>query len=119
MTGRDGGGSHRSRNIKALAPDGRLVVIGLQGGRKAELDLSAMMAKRGHGSSSTTLRARPAAQKARICARVAESVWPLLASGELSPTVTTRFPLAEAADAHRRLESGDNLGKIVLVTAAA
>ena len=112
------GAGYLEANVAALATEGRLMIIGMQGGRKGALDLGALMAKRGR-LQATTLRARPPAQKARICARVAESVWPLLASGELSPTVTTRFPLAEAADAHRRLESGDNLGKIVLVTAAA
>jgi putative PIG3 family NAD(P)H quinone oxidoreductase len=108
------GASYLGRNVSALAVEGRLVVIGLQGGTKAELDLNAVMRKRA-AVVGTTLRARPVAEKATICAAVVEHVWPLVADGTIRPVVGRTFPLAEAAEAHRWMESGESTGKILLV----
>ncbi|BEL10750.1 NAD(P)H-quinone oxidoreductase [Actinoplanes sichuanensis] len=107
------GAKYLARNIEALAPDGRITVIGMQGGRTAELDLGALMAKRGR-VSSTSLRARSAADKARIVTGVRDQVWPLVAAGLIKPIVHSTFPLAEAAAAHELLESNDHFGKILL-----
>ncbi|MEA5117933.1 MAG: NAD(P)H-quinone oxidoreductase, partial [Propionicimonas sp.] len=107
------GAKYLEANVDALAPDGRLVVIGLQGGRKGTLDLNKLLGKRAT-VTATSLRGRPAAQKAAICAAVRDRVWPLVASGQLKPAPETRFPLTQVADAHRHLESGDNTGKVVL-----
>lgn len=107
------GAKYLARNIESLAPNGRITVIGMQGGSKAELDLGALMAKRGR-VSSTSLRARPTADKARIVAGVRDQVWPLVAAGLIKPIINSTFPLAEAAEAHRLMESSDHLGKIVL-----
>lgn len=109
------GAKYLSRNIEALAPNGRLSVIGMQGGRKAELDLGQLMAKRG-SVSSTSLRARPVADKARIVAAVARDVWPLVEAGAIKPVVYATLPLADAAEAHRLMESSDHLGKILLTS---
>jgi NADPH:quinone reductase-like Zn-dependent oxidoreductase len=89
-------------------------VIGLQGGSKGELDLNALLRKRA-AIVATTLRARPVAEKTAICRAVTEHVWPLVADGTIRPVVDTTMPLAEAAEAHRRMESGAHTGKIVLV----
>ncbi|MCO8275371.1 NAD(P)H-quinone oxidoreductase [Actinoplanes sp. TRM 88003] len=107
------GAKYLSRNIEALAPNGRLTVIGMQGGRKAELDLGALMAKRA-SVSSTSLRARPAADKARIVAGVTRTVWPLIEAGAIRPVIETTMPLAEATEAHRLMESSSHIGKILL-----
>jgi putative PIG3 family NAD(P)H quinone oxidoreductase len=108
------GGSYLARNLAALAPDGRLAIIGLQGGRRAELDLGALLANRGV-ISATSLRSRPLADKARIVRGVAEQVWPLVAAGKIRPVIDRRLPMAEAADAHRVVEAGSHLGKVLLV----
>ncbi|MFF5082047.1 NAD(P)H-quinone oxidoreductase [Actinoplanes sp. NPDC000266] len=108
------GAKYLSRNIEALAPNGRITVIGMQGGRKAELDLVQLMAKRG-SVSSTSLRARPLADKARIVSAVARDVWPLVEAGAIKPIIHTTMPLAEAAEAHSLMESSDHLGKILLL----
>jgi NADPH:quinone reductase-like Zn-dependent oxidoreductase len=108
------GAKYLDANTGALRPDGRLVVIGLQGGRKATIDLGALLAKRGT-VLATSLRGRPTAQKAEICRIVAERVWPLFASGRIVPAPETRMPLTDVVEAHRKLESGSNIGKIVLV----
>ena len=107
------GAKYLSRNLEALAPGGRLTVIGTQGGRKAELDLGVLMAKRA-SVSSTSLRARPAADKARIVAGVTRTVWPLIEAGAIRPIIETTMPLAEAAEAHRLMESSGHIGKILL-----
>jgi len=108
------GAAYLGRNVSALALEGRLVVIGMQGGTRAELDLNALMRKRA-AVIATTLRARPVAEKAAICRAVTEHVWPLVADGTIRAIVDTTMPLAEAAEAHRRMESGGHTGKIVLV----
>ncbi len=109
------GAAYLGRNVSALAVEGRLVVIGLQGGTKSELDLNALMRKRA-AIVATTLRARPVAEKTAICRAVTEHVWPLVADGSIKPIVDTTMPLARAAEAHRRMESGGHTGKILLVT---
>ena len=108
------GAKYLERNIAVLAPNGRLAVIGLQGGRKAELDLGALLAKRG-SLSATTLRARPVAEKSKIVRGVRDQVWPLVDAGAIRPVIDTTMPMAEAMAAHRRMEAGDHLGKILLV----
>jgi putative PIG3 family NAD(P)H quinone oxidoreductase len=107
------GARYLDRNLSALASAGRLVVIGLQGGRKAELDLSVLMAKRA-AVISATLRARPAAEKATIVAAVREHVWPLVESGDVRPVVDRVLPMAAAAEAHRVVESGEHVGKVLI-----
>jgi putative PIG3 family NAD(P)H quinone oxidoreductase len=111
------GAKYLARNVDALATEGRLVVIGLQGGSKAELDLGVLLRKRG-AVIATTLRARPAAEKAAICAAVVEHVWPLLADGSVTTLVHTALPLEEAAEGHRIMEASDHIGKIVLTASA-
>ncbi len=107
------GAKYLSRNVEALATEGRLVVIGLMGGAKAELDLGALLRKRG-AVIATSLRARPAEEKAAICDSVVEHVWPLVADGSVRTLVHTSIPLAEVREAHRIMESSDHIGKIVL-----
>ncbi|GGL99984.1 NAD(P)H-quinone oxidoreductase [Micromonospora yangpuensis] len=107
------GASYLGRNVSALATGGRLVVIGMQGGRKGELDLGALLAKRA-SVSATALRSRPVAEKATIVTGVREQVWPLVEAGAVRPVVDRRLPLADAAQAHRLIESSDHLGKVLL-----
>ncbi|HET9517174.1 MAG TPA: NAD(P)H-quinone oxidoreductase, partial [Actinoplanes sp.] len=107
------GAAYLQRNVAALATGGRLTVIGLQGGRTAELDLAALMTRRGT-VSATTLRARPAQDKARIVAGVREQVWPLIETGAIRPVIDRTLPMRKAPEAHRVLESNDHLGKILL-----
>jgi putative PIG3 family NAD(P)H quinone oxidoreductase len=107
------GAAYLARNLAALAPDGRIANIGLQRGRKAELDFSALMAKRGT-IMSTTLRARPAAQKAAIVEAVRTSVWPLVDTGALRPVIDRELPMSQAGEAHRIVDASGHIGKIVL-----
>jgi NADPH:quinone reductase-like Zn-dependent oxidoreductase len=109
------GAKYLARNVDALAISGRLVVIGLMGGRKAELDLGKLLSKRA-AVIATTLRARPATEKATIVAAVREHVWPLLEAGHVRPIIHSRHPLERAADAHREMESSTHIGKILLTT---
>jgi putative PIG3 family NAD(P)H quinone oxidoreductase len=111
------GASYLGRNVEALATQGRLVVIGMQGGTKGELDLGVLLRKRG-AVVATALRSRPTAEKTAICAAVAEHVWPLVADGRIRPVVHAALPLAEAGEAHALMEAGDNVGKILLTTDA-
>ena len=108
------GAKYLSRNVDVLAVGGRIAAIGVQGGRRGELDLGALMAKRGL-ISATTLRARPAADKSRIVAGVRERVWPLVEAGLIKPIVDATMPMADALAAQRRVEASDHLGKIVLL----
>ncbi|MCW2792591.1 MAG: Alcohol dehydrogenase, zinc-binding domain protein, partial [Nocardioides sp.] len=107
------GAKYLGLNVDALATEGRLVIIGLQGGSKAELDINALLRKRG-AVIATSLRSRPVAEKSTICAAVVEHVWPLVSAGLVKPVVHGTMPLEEAAAAHALMESGDHLGKIVL-----
>jgi putative PIG3 family NAD(P)H quinone oxidoreductase len=108
------GASYLARNLAALATGGRLVIIGMQGGGRAELDLGALMPKRG-SIHATTLRARPAAEKAAIVSAVQENVWPLVSAKKVVPVIGRMLPMPEAAEAHRVLEAGLNIGKVLLV----
>jgi putative PIG3 family NAD(P)H quinone oxidoreductase len=109
------GAAYLQRNVAALAPGGRLVVIGMQGGIKAELDLNQLMRKRGT-VHATSLRSRPASEKAAIVRAVRRQVWPLIDAGTVRPVVSELIPLAEAARAHRLMEQGNQVGKILLTT---
>lgn len=111
------GAAYLDRNVTALATSGRLVVIGLQGGRRAELDLGALLPKRA-AVLATSLRSRPVAEKAAIVAAVREHVWPLLADGQLEVVVEQTVPIAEAGRAHELMDGADHAGKIVLDVAA-
>lgn len=108
------GAAYLQRNVDVLATGGRIQVIGLQGGVKGEINLGVLMGKRAQ-VRGTTLRARPVEEKAAICARVASDVWPLVAAGRITAVVDRRIPMADAADAHRAIESGDHVGKVLLV----
>jgi putative PIG3 family NAD(P)H quinone oxidoreductase len=107
------GAAYLGRNVDALATEGRLVVIGMQGGTKGELDLGQLMRKRG-AVIATTLRARPVEGKAAICAAVVEHVWPLVADGSVRAVVDTTLPLERASEAHALMQSGEHSGKILL-----
>jgi putative PIG3 family NAD(P)H quinone oxidoreductase len=108
------GASYLARNVTALAPGGALLVIGLQGGARAELDLNALLRKRA-SVHATSLRARPAGEKAAIVAAVRDQVWPMISSGQIHPVIDRTLPLAQAAQAHRLIEAGDHVGKILLI----
>jgi putative PIG3 family NAD(P)H quinone oxidoreductase len=101
-------------NLRALATGGRLVVIGLQQGRRAEIDLGLLLTRRA-AVFGTTLRARPPHEKAAIVESVRQTVWPMLLDGRLRPVVHARLPLAEAAAGHELLASGEVFGKVLLV----
>ncbi|WP_436701003.1 NAD(P)H-quinone oxidoreductase [Nocardioides sp. BYT-33-1] len=107
------GAKYLGRNVDVLADEGRLVIIGMQGGARAELDIGALLSKRG-AVIATALRSRPLEGKARICASVVEHVWPLVADGTVRPVVSAVLPLDDVADAHRMIESGAAVGKVVL-----
>ena len=107
------GGDYVARNYAAAAVDGRIVQIAFLHGRKVELDLHAIMAKRLTHTGST-LRPRSVAEKAGIIESLKTHVWPLLAAGRCRPLIDSTFPLDKAADAHRRIENSDHVGKIVL-----
>jgi NADPH:quinone reductase len=107
-------GDYLARNAAAAAVEGRIAVIATQGGNKAELDLRALMVKR-LTITASTLRAQPIANKGRIAAALREKVWPLFETRGLKPLIHARFPLSDAAGAHRLMESDAHIGKIVLV----
>jgi putative PIG3 family NAD(P)H quinone oxidoreductase len=110
------GAKYLDRNVDALAPDGRLVVIGFQGGVAAELNLGKLMGKRA-GVISTALRSRPVdgpSGKSAITAAVVANVWPMIADGRVRPIIGAELPIAEAAQAHALLTSGDVPGKVLL-----
>ncbi|GAA4934582.1 putative PIG3 family NAD(P)H quinone oxidoreductase [Nonomuraea thailandensis] len=108
------GAKYLAGNVRALRTGGRLVIIGLQGGRKGEIDLGAMLSKR-LSVHATTLRARPVDDKGVIVRSVVDNVWPLVSAGAVRPVVYAEVPMAEAAQAHRMLDSGEHVGKILLV----
>jgi putative PIG3 family NAD(P)H quinone oxidoreductase len=107
------GGGLLAKNLEALNVEGRLVVIATQGGARAELDLLRLMLKR-QTVTGSTLRARDADEKARLAAEVERVVWPWIEAGKVRPVVDSKFPLEQAAEAHRRMQSGAHVGKIVL-----
>jgi len=107
------GAAYLPRNVASLRIGGRLVVIGLQGGRLGELDLGALLAKRA-SVSAASLRARPLAQKAAIVTATESFVWPLIESGDVAPVIDRVLPLDDAAAAHQLVESSQHIGKVVL-----
>jgi NADPH:quinone reductase-like Zn-dependent oxidoreductase len=109
------GAKYLDRNLSALATEGRLVIIGMQGGTKAELNIGKLMAKRA-AVIGTILRTRPVEEKSAICAAVVEHVWPLVADGTVRPVVHATLPLEDAAQGHRLMEDGGHVGKIVLTS---
>jgi putative PIG3 family NAD(P)H quinone oxidoreductase len=107
------GAKYLGRNVSALATGGRLVIIGMQGGSKGELDINALLRKRA-SVAATSLRARPLEEKAAICCGVVENVWPLVSAGRVRPIVENTMPLDDVARAHQLMEDGGHSGKIVL-----
>ena len=108
------GGDYLPRNAAAAAVEGRIALIATQGGNKAELDLRPLMVKR-LTITASTLRAQPVENKGRIAAALRQHVWPLFETSGLKPVIHARFPLADAAGAHRLMESDAHIGKIVLL----
>jgi len=108
------GGDYLDRNLECLALNGRLVQIGLIGGARAEINLTAVLQKR-LTITGSTLRARSVAEKGVIARQLEEYVWPLLAERKVAPIVDRSLPLTQAAEAHRLLEAGEIIGKIVLL----
>lgn len=108
------GAKYLEQNVDALAEYGRLVVIGLQGGTKAELDLGLLLRKRA-AIIATSLRPRPVEEKTVIMNAVRDAVWPLLADGRIRPLVAKSFPLDQVQEAHRYFDSGEHMGKVLLV----
>lgn len=107
------GAKYLPRNVDALATAGRLVIIGMQGGVKGELNIGTLLSKRG-AVIATSLRARPRAEKATIVAAVREHVWPLIEAGEVRPIVHATFPVEQVAEAHEELDKGTHVGKVLL-----
>ncbi|MGO8828492.1 MAG: NAD(P)H-quinone oxidoreductase [Steroidobacteraceae bacterium] len=107
------GASYLARNMEAVAVEGRLVVISLIGGARAEINLGTLMSKRLTVTGST-LRIRSVAQKAAVAEGLRRHVWPLLAAGRVRPIIYATFPLAQASEAHRLMETSQHIGKIVL-----
>jgi putative PIG3 family NAD(P)H quinone oxidoreductase len=107
------GAAYLPRNVEALAIGGRTVTIGMQGGTKGELDLGVLLMKRA-SVHATSLRARPTEEKAAIVADVRAAVWPAIESGEVRLVVGRELPMQQAADAHRLIESGEHVGKVLL-----
>jgi putative PIG3 family NAD(P)H quinone oxidoreductase len=112
------GAKYLDRNVQALAVNGRLAIIGMQGGAKAELNIGALLTKRA-AVSATSLRARPLEEKAVIVAAVREHVWPLVDGGHVRPVVDREVPMRDAAEAHRIVEESGHIGKVLLVTSPA
>jgi NADPH:quinone reductase len=107
------GGDYVPRNIQCLAEDGRHVTIAVQRGISCELNIALVMMKR-LTLTGSTLRARPISFKSLVADELHRTVWPFVEAGQLKPVIDMTFPLADAADAHRRMEAGDHVGKIVL-----
>ncbi len=107
------GAKYLPANVDALNTDGRLVIIGMQGGIKGELNIATLLTKRAT-VQATSLRARPLDQKALICQDVVDNVWPLVADGQVHPVIFRTLPLEEVAEAHRLIDAGDHVGKILL-----
>jgi NADPH:quinone reductase len=109
------GGSYLDRNLRVLATEGRISVVAVQGGRSGELDILKLMMKRGRIIGST-MRVRSPAEKGEIAKRLLRDVWPLLEQKKfIRPIIDSVYPLPEARRAHERMESGDHIGKIVLI----
>ena len=109
------GAKYLARNIDALAVNGRLVIIGMQGGLTAEINLGALQRKRG-ALHATTLRSRPVDEKGFVVQGVLAEVWPLIESGRIAPVLDTELPMTQAPRAHRIMEESTHIGKILLLT---
>ncbi|MGV4981543.1 NAD(P)H-quinone oxidoreductase [Streptomyces sp. NRAIS4] len=109
------GAKYLDRNVQALAVNGRLAIIGMQGGVKGELNIGTLLSKRA-AVSATSLRARPLSEKAAIVAAVREHVWPLVAGGHVRPVVDREVPMSSAGEGHRVVEASGHVGKVLLVT---
>jgi NADPH:quinone reductase-like Zn-dependent oxidoreductase len=107
------GGDYVPRNLECLAEEGRHVSIAVQRGAEVKIPLWQVMRKR-LVLTGSTLRARDTAFKSLVADELVRTVWPFVEQGRLKPVIDSTFPLAEAADAHRRMESGEHIGKIVL-----
>jgi NADPH:quinone reductase-like Zn-dependent oxidoreductase len=110
------GAAYLDRNLDALAPDGRLVIIGMQGGIKAELNIAKLLGKRA-GVIATALRARPLtgpSGKGTVVEATVANVWPMIADGRVRPIIGAEFDIRQAAAAHELLDSGDVSGKVIL-----
>ncbi|MGW1895221.1 NAD(P)H-quinone oxidoreductase [Streptomyces sp. NPDC002004] len=112
------GAKYLDRNVRTLAVNGRLAIIGMQGGIKGELNIATLLNKRG-AITATSLRGRPLAEKAAIVAAVREHVWPLIGGGHVRPIVDRVLPMNEAPQAHRVVEESGHVGKVLLVTPGA
>ena len=108
------GAKYLKQNVDALADYGRLVVIGLQGGAKGEIDLGQLLSKRA-AVIGTTLRSRPTAEKGMIMNAVRENVWPMFGDGRIKPLVARSFPLEQVREAHQYFDSGEHVGKVLLL----
>jgi putative PIG3 family NAD(P)H quinone oxidoreductase len=108
------GASYLERNLDALATNGRLVIIGRQGGSRAEINLGVLQGKRA-SVYATTLRARPAQEKAAVVAAVREHVWPLIEAGQVAAIIDRELPMSQAAQAHRAVAASEHIGKVLLV----
>ncbi|MFM9050017.1 MAG: NAD(P)H-quinone oxidoreductase [Actinomycetota bacterium] len=113
------GAAYLERNIEALARNGRIVIIGMQGGTRSELDITTLL-RRNAAVHATTLRGRPTSEKVEICQEVERHVWPWIGTGIVKPVIDRVMPITDAAAAHHALEAGEVTGKIVLrVTSAS
>ncbi len=108
------GASYLSRNLAALAPGGRLIIIGRQGGSRAEIDLGVLQGKRA-SVHATTLRSRPVPEKAAVVAAVRGQVWPLIDSGQVTAVIDRELPMSQAAQAHQAMAASEHIGKILLL----
>ena len=108
------GASYLARNVASLATGGRLAVVGVQGGTRAEFDIGALLAKRA-SVTATGLRVRPPHDKAAIVARVRAQVWPLISAGKVVPVVDRELPMSQAAVAHQVMAASEHVGKILLL----
>jgi NADPH:quinone reductase-like Zn-dependent oxidoreductase len=111
------GGDYIERDLKAAAIEGRIVQIAFLKGSKVEVDLMRLMLRR-LTLTGSTLRIQSIEAKARMAKAIEQRIWPLIAQGKLKPVMDSTYPLEDAADAHRRIDAPEHIGKIVLVTAA-
>jgi NADPH2:quinone reductase len=107
------GADYFAKNIECLALDGRLVQIGLLGGARTSIDLGRVMRRR-LTITGSTLRVRSIEEKGALARELEANVWPLLSAGRVAPVLDRTFPLKAAADAHRRMEASEHIGRIVL-----
>ena len=108
------GGAYLQRNLDSLAVEGRLVLIALMGGAEADINLATVMSRR-LTLTGSTLRPRSIEQKASIIQALSQLVWPQLSKGDLRPVIHSLYPLSDAAEAHRVMESSTHIGKLLLV----